>query len=745
MASNIISVEINKPYNVSPILSSKSAFLTFDYDPKIVDYIKSIPYNKRSYNPKLREWEIEESLLPSLIKAFSNYQFRIHNKISEDESNKILCQIPENYNFGNFQPFNFQREAITKGINTNNLLLADDMGCIDGDAIIDLHTPRKKIKLSDLYKEFKNKNPKDRWNTRTWNNHFFQDGEIIDVLDSGIKECIKIITETGRELILTPDHKIFTDIRDYDNGHWIEAKDSLDKKILCDKIFHKWEDKFEKVIKIESAGKRQVYDIKINEPFHNFLANGIVVHNCGKTMEAYHITNIHSQNKVLVVVCSSVLKYNWKKEILKIDNGEQAYILGEEGDTKGKLEDKKNDIASKITFASPYKYFITNKELFSRNEDACKLIREKIKMGIIDTIVIDEAHLGFTSPKNKFSKAMLKMEPKYKMIVTGTPMKNVPTDFYCYLKWFGLVNQDYWHFENELTVKNEWGSVVEYVHPEKIAEKIKPYMIRRKKEEVIDELPERTFVNEVIEMTPEHDKLYRKIINDIVENKNEGLKIKERFMPEQETILGEIVNAQKCTSLPIWCDDKFDEKKDNKLKRIEELLETITQEGNKSILFSHFTTTTNFYREYFKKYNPAYITGELSAKAKSEQEDKLNNDDSCKLCIISQAGGQGLNLIKASYLIMVDYPWNNSNYSQIIDRTYRIGQKKNCTVINMIYKDTIDEQQLDLINNRGIMSECMVNGSEKINVKKLLQSVKAIMKKQLIKKKSVKSRFENEN
>ena len=582
----IIYVEINKPYKVSPILSDKSAFLKFDYKEEIVDYLKTL--HNRNWNPKLKEWEIEESQLLSFIKKFPDYKFKICNKLKNQEI-KLSKDIPNNYTeFNKINPYPFQKEGIHIGINKPELLLADSCGL-------------------------------------------------------------------------------------------------------------------------------------------------------GKSLSAYHISNINTNKKVLVIVCSAALKYNWKKEINKLSDINKGYVLGEET-KKGTVKDKIEDIKDIITLDSPYKYFITNKELFSKSEEAVKLIIDKINQGIIEQIIIDEAHLGFTNPKNNIAKAVLKMDPKYKMLITGTPMKNVPTDFYCYLKWFKVINTDYWHFEKEVTIKNKWGNVVEYVHPEKIAEKIQPYMLRRKKEEVLSELPEKTIEDTIIEMSDEHKKLYLQIIHDIVYTKNGKENKKEEYVNDSDTILGEIMNAQKCVSLPKWCDENFDIKYDNKLKHIEELLDNIVKEGNKAIIFSHFTHTTRFYKEYFSKYDPAYITGELSDKEKSAQEDKLNNDDTCKLCIISQAGGQGLNLIAASYLIMIDYPWTMSNYQQITDRIHRIGQKNNVTIYNLIYKDTIDEQAISLINNKGDLSDCMIEGSEKIDTKKLLSALKNIMEKQLIKKNS-KSRF----
>lgn len=582
----IINVEINKPYKVSPILSDKSAFLKFDYKEEIVNYLKSL--HNRNWNPKLKEWEIEESQLLSFIKKFPDYKFKICNKLKNQET-KLSKDIPDNYTeFNKVEPYPFQKKGIHIGINKPELLLADSCGL-------------------------------------------------------------------------------------------------------------------------------------------------------GKSLSAYHISNINTNKKVLVIVCSAALKYNWKKEIEKLSDINNGYILGEE-DKKGSIKDKIEDIKNVLVLDSPYKYFITNKELFSNSEEATNLIIDKINQGIIEQIIMDEAHLGFTNPKNNIAKAVLKMDPKYKMLITGTPMKNVPTDFYCYLKWFKVINTDYWHFEKEVTIKNKWGSVVEYIHPEKIAEKIQPYMLRRKKEEVLSELPEKTIEDTIIEMSNEHKKLYLQIIHDILYTKTGKENKKENFVKDTDTILGEIMNAQKCVSLPKWCDEKFDIKNDNKLKHIEELLDNIVKEGNKAIIFSHFTHTTRFYKEYFAKYNPAYITGELSDKEKSKQEDKLNTDDTCKLCIISQAGGQGLNLVAASYLILIDYPWTMSNYQQITDRIHRIGQKNNVTIYNLIYKDTIDEQAISLINNKGDLSDCMIEGSEKIDTKKLLSALKNIMEKQLIKKNS-KSRF----
>lgn len=197
-------------------------------------------------------------------------------------------------------------------------------GCIDGDMIVDVKMSDmltdNKIKLSYLYKLFTN-NRNLIFRIRSFVDDKFVYMPIKTVVDKGTKNCIQIICNNTK-LICTPDHLILT------NKGWIEAH----KLQINDIVYTDYDEKSE-VIKVLDVGYRHVYDIEIDDKnVHNFIANNVVVHNCGKTLQAITLARykkLHRGLKHCLIVCGvNSLKWNWKKEIEKFCNDEKAIILG---------------------------------------------------------------------------------------------------------------------------------------------------------------------------------------------------------------------------------------------------------------------------------------------------------------------------------------------------------------------------------------------------------------------------------
>ena len=146
-----------------------------------------------------------------------------------------------------------------------------------------------------------------------------------------------------------------------------------------------------------------------------------------------------------------------------------------------------------------------------------------------------------------------------------------------------------------------------------------------------------------------------------------------------------------------------------KFERLEELLEEITANNKKAIIFSNWTSVINPLYKRLNQYNPAIITGEI--KDRVNQENKFKNDDTCKI-ILGTIGalGTGLTLNEASYVIFIDHPWNTALYEQAIDRCHRIGQIENVTIINLLCKNTIDEKIYELMKEKGEIADLLVDG-----------------------------------
>ena len=157
-----------------------------------------------------------------------------------------------------------------------------------------------------------------------------------------------------------------------------------------------------------------------------------------------------------------------------------------------------------------------------------------------------------------------------------------------------------------------------------------------------------------------------------------------------------------------------------KFERLDELIEEQVSNNEKIVVFSNWTTVTNKLLVRYKKYNPAIITGEI--KNREEQKKKFMEDSSCKMLIGTiSAMGVGLTLTAATTAVFVDEPFTWADYEQAADRIYRIGQKKNVTIISLIAKDTIDERVHKIMMKKKHISEAIVDKQYNLKDKKVLE------------------------
>lgn len=148
-----------------------------------------------------------------------------------------------------------------------------------------------------------------------------------------------------------------------------------------------------------------------------------------------------------------------------------------------------------------------------------------------------------------------------------------------------------------------------------------------------------------------------------------------------------------------------------KFERMLEIIEDSVANRRKVVVFSNWTMMTEPVFELLRKYNPALITGQISADVRQSMVDKFQNDPTCKV-IVGTIGamGTGITLTAGTVEIFLDEPWTMASKSQAIDRCHRIGAKSNVTVYTLICKNTIDERINEIVEEKGKMSDSIVDG-----------------------------------
>lgn len=462
------------------------------------------------------------------------------------------------------------------------------------------------------------------------------------------------------------------------------------------------------ITNIEVLGTDHVYDVEIDHPeIHNFIANNVVVHNCGKTLQIIDLAAIRKITdgfKHCLIICGvNGLKWNWEEEIATHSN-EKSYILGQKFFTRGRnrgkkyvgtIQDRLND-ALNLDKIEEY-FIITNVETL-RNTKIAEALGKACEAGIIGLVAIDEFHMcrnAFT----KQSEGIMKLQPKYRIGMTGTPLMNTPLDFYSIFNWLGYEPYGYRAFRNHFCIFDEWNAVVGYKNTEDLTKVLDKIMLRRTKEEVLD-LPEKTYINEYIELNEDQMRQY---------NQAFALACQQLEKDDAEyNPLAEIIRLRQATG----CFGPFESITANpKLDRVEQLVQEAINQNDKVVIFSQWTEMTDLIVKRLEKYGVVSITGDTKDSDRQAIVNRFQTDSNVKVFVGSmKAVGVGITLTAASTVIFTDEPWTHGAFEQCVDRCHRIGTSKNVTVHTILAHNTIDEKVHDIMMMKANLSAKLVDG-----------------------------------
>lgn len=449
----------------------------------------------------------------------------------------------------------------------------------------------------------------------------------------------------------------------------------------------------------------------------------------GKTKQVIDIAvakKLQKGYKHCLIICGvNGLKWNWKSEV-EVHSNEEAYILGQRI-KRGKIVVESN--ADKLTdvlklSSNPAYFIITNIETL-RQEDIAEELKKLCDSGEIGMIAFDECHKA-KNPLSDQGKGILKLEADTMIAMTGTPLMNQPFDLYIILRWLGFEKHAFGAFKRHYAEYGGYGGyeVIGYKNLDELQERLNEIMLRRKKEEVLD-LPEKTYINEYVEMSAKQKKIYDEVSAEIKTNIDQ---IKMANNP-----LAELIRMRQATGYTGILSSTIQESA--KLDRMEELVEEAKENNKKVVIFSNWTQMTDvIYDRLVKKYTVAQITGETKDNERQDiveafqtpnnaaMHDRTNKYDNIDVLIgTSGAMGTGLTLTAGTIEIFMDEPWNMALKEQCVDRCHRIGQKSNLTIYTLMCKDTIDQRIHEIVERKGVMADALVDGKvAKENAKEVL-------------------------
>ncbi len=328
-------------------------------------------------------------------------------------------------------------------------------------------------------------------------------------------------------------------------------------------------------------------------------------------------------------------------------------------------------------------------------------------------IILDESQ-AIKNPNSKIYKAVMQLQSDYKISITGTPIENNLIDIWAQMNFLNhniLGNLNYFKKTYLETIKNN----AEAPEVEDLKTIIEPFILRRLKKDVAKELPDRIEQTIYCEMEEAQRKQYEIEKSEV---RNELLFNKTSNMINVLTVL----NRLRQFVLHPKMIDKNSRLNSGKFEQITATIDNLIAQGEKFLIFSSFVKHLDIYKQYFEENGLKYAL--LTGKSKNPQEIVKNyqNKQNIKPFLISiKAGGVGLNITSANYVLIIDPWWNPFVEQQAIDRTHRIGQTKNVFIYKFITKNTIEEKIVNLQKRKMAMSDALINESNiKLDSKEIL-------------------------
>lgn len=331
-------------------------------------------------------------------------------------------------------------------------------------------------------------------------------------------------------------------------------------------------------------------------------------------------------------------------------------------------------------------------------------------------IILDESQ-AIKNPTSQRYKAVRLLHSRNKLLLTGTPIENNTFDLYGQLSFAcpGLLGSRQYFKQHYSTPIDRFK---DNKRAKELQQKISPFLLRRTKEQVAKELPEKTEMVILCEMGTEQRNVYNAYAQQFRDFINQQ---KDDEMPHHtmHVLQGLTKLRQICDSPSLLADEQFYGETSSKIEVLMEQIESKSPQ-HKILVFSQFVTMLELIRKELDKKNISYqyLTGQTKDRA-AEVQGFQNNDEVRVFLISLKAGGTGLNLTEADYVFIIDPWWNPAVENQAIDRSYRIGQKKNVVAVRLICPDTIEEKIMVLQESKTVLARDLIEADDSTILKSL--------------------------
>ncbi|MGV1026811.1 DEAD/DEAH box helicase [Clostridium perfringens] len=423
----------------------------------------------------------------------------------------------------------------------------------------------------------------------------------------------------------------------------------------------------------------------------------------GKTLQIIAFLLSQKKSKSIVVVPTSVI-YNWMDEFEKFAPSIRIGLVhGSKSKRDKVLRDFKRGLGIKIEEENlkeksyeKYDVLLTTYGTLKNDEKAYENLS-------FDYCIIDEAQ-NIKNPSAQATLSVKNIKSRCNIALTGTPIENNLMELWSIFDFVMpgyLFTKD--RFRERFILDESNLSELKYL--------ITPFILRRLKEEVLSELPEKLEKKYLVEMKGKQKQLYSFYVKAIKNQLNEN-KSSEKSGRDKINLFAYLTKLREiCLDPSIVVPDY--KGGSSKLTVVREIVKDASESGKKILLFSQFTSVLQKIEEDFKKEDISYLylDGGTSAKDRVERVKKFNDDSNIKVFLISlKAGGVGLNLTSASVVIHFDPWWNPAVEDQATDRAHRFGQENKVEVIKLVAKDTIEEKIVLMQEDKRELIQSLMDG-----------------------------------
>ena len=416
----------------------------------------------------------------------------------------------------------------------------------------------------------------------------------------------------------------------------------------------------------------------------------------GKTIQAMAAAEIlarHADVRRVLVICPTSLKHQWRDEIAKFTDRSATVVEGP--------KDARTQLYAADSFYTIVNYDVVHRDLEAIQAERC------------DLIVLDEAQ-RIKNWKTRAAKTIKQLDSDYAFVLTGTPLENRLEELHSIVEFVDRHRLGpMFRFLNAHQHVDESGRVVGYQKLNDVSRTLEPILVRRTKESVLTELPERLEKRFFVPMTAQQRDLHDENGEVVARIVHKWRRYRYLSEIDQKRLTAALQNMRMSCNSTYLLDKQTDHgfKADELASLLEEILEN---PGAKVVIFSQWLRMHELIVRRLERRKLEYVLfhGSVPSPKRKGLINRFREDPDCRLFLSTDAGGLGLNLQHASVVANMDLPWNPAVLEQRIGRVHRLGQRRPVRVVHFIARGTIEEGMLTLLSFKASMFAGVLDGGK---------------------------------